>query len=379
VPAFVEDPQFVATALRTGLMRVAVYAIALNEVGHVARFLASSQGADLISVADTGSTDGTVAALRQGGAIVHQIAVRPWRFDDARNTSLALVPADIDVCVALDLDEVLSPGWREALEREWILDTTRGQYRFAWSHDKDGRPAVEYWYDRIHARHGYRCRHPCHECLYPDRIEERWRRIEGLRVDHWPDDGKSRGHYLPLLEAAVREDPTHPRNAHYLGREYFFRARHIDAEIELRRHLALPGATWLPENCASMRYIAKCRIALGDLDGAIEWLRRAVTIAPELRDPWVDFAEACYLRRDWPACHEAATRALAITADPMIYQNDPRSVGATPHDLASLAAWNLGHREEALAHAERAAELEPSDERLVNNVATIRALLETER
>jgi tetratricopeptide (TPR) repeat protein len=357
-------------------MRIAVYAIALNEVGHVGRFLAANAGADLISVADTGSTDGTVEALRHGGATVHQITIRPWRFDDARNASLALLPGDIDVCVSLDLDEVLNPGWRHALEAAWTPDTTRGQYPFAWSHDKDDRPAIEYWSDKIHSRHGYRWRHPCHECLYPDRIEERWKRIEGLRVDHWPDAGKSRGQYLPLLEVAAREDPMHPRSAHYLGREYFFHGRHVDAEIELRRHLALPGANWPAENCASMRYIAKARMALGDLDGAIEWLRKAAATAPELRDPWVDLAEACYLRRDWPGCHEAALRALAITADPMIYMNDPRSAGATPHDLASLAAWNLGNREEALGHAERAAALEPSDERLANNVVTIRALLE---
>lgn len=56
---------------------VAVYAISLNEEQHVRRFLESVREADVLVVADTGSTDGTVAALHERGAQVHRIAIRP--------------------------------------------------------------------------------------------------------------------------------------------------------------------------------------------------------------------------------------------------------------------------------------------------------------
>ena len=52
-------------------MKVAVYAIALNEVRFVERFMASAREADLVVVADTGSTDGTAAALDREGVVVH--------------------------------------------------------------------------------------------------------------------------------------------------------------------------------------------------------------------------------------------------------------------------------------------------------------------
>ena len=99
-------------------MKIAVYAIAKNEAKHVQRFMASTKGADGVFVLDTGSTDDTVKALIAAGAKVEQRFVEPWRFDTARNTALAMVPVDIDACVILDLDEVLVPGWRAALEKE---------------------------------------------------------------------------------------------------------------------------------------------------------------------------------------------------------------------------------------------------------------------
>ncbi|MEO8715706.1 MAG: hypothetical protein ABI369_11890 [Acetobacteraceae bacterium] len=360
-------------------LRVAVYALALNERANVERFMASCAGADLVVVADTGSTDGTPEALSGAGAMVHRIAVSPWRFDDARNATLALVPHDIGVCVSLDMDEVLSPGWRDLLDRAWVPGTTRVRYPYVWSHSADGAPAVRFYAEKIHARHGYRWRAPCHEGLFPDRIDPRTVTVEDLRIDHWPDASKPRSEYLPLLEAAVREDPDDARSAHYYARELFFHARHAVAEAEFHRHLALPGAIWGLERCASMRYIAKCRIALGDLRGAASWLRQACIEAPEARDPWVDLAEALYLLEDWVGCRDAAIRALLIRQATADYINDPRSDGPLPHDLASIAAWRMGLREEALLHAEAAASVDPRDGRLADNVVTIRKIIERGR
>jgi len=199
-----------------------VYAIALNEVQFVDRFMDSVGEADLVLVADTGSTDGTVERLRERGAVVHSVSIRPWRFDDARNTALALIPDDIDVCVTVDLDEVLETGWSERLRSAWVPGTTRGRYLYVWSHNSDGSPGVQFMGDRVHARHGYRWRHPCHETLYPDRTEEHYVDL-GYEHHHWPDESKSRGQYLPLLEVAAAEAPHDPRSVHYLGREYMFR------------------------------------------------------------------------------------------------------------------------------------------------------------
>ena len=108
------------------MTKVAVYSIALNEILHVERYMKACEGADYIIVGDTGSTDGTAEKLRELGATVYDISIKPWRFDAARNAALALVPADADVCVILDLDEVPQPGFFDKVRKGWKSDATIG-------------------------------------------------------------------------------------------------------------------------------------------------------------------------------------------------------------------------------------------------------------
>jgi len=111
-------------------MKIAVYAISKNEEQFVQRFCDSAKDADLILIADTGSTDDTVKLALECGAKVHDICISPWRFDKARDAALAMIPRDFDVCISLDLDEILEDGWREEIERVWTAETTRLRYKF---------------------------------------------------------------------------------------------------------------------------------------------------------------------------------------------------------------------------------------------------------
>lgn len=353
-------------------MKIWIYAISKNERKHVDRFMASCAGADGVSVLDTGSEDGTPERLRELGADVGRLVIKPWRFDEARNAALELVPEDVDVCVALDLDEVLAPGWREAIEAAWSEGTTRGRYLYVWSHDMSGGDGVTFWADKIHARHGYHWQYPVHEVLRSDWPETQ-RVIPGLRIDHWPDDTKSRGSYLPLLELAVSEDPANDRNTHYLGREYMFHRRYGAAIETLMRHLALPTATWKAERAASMRYIAQCCDALGDWESAAHWLTRAASEAPTQREAPYTLAQLYYRREDWPLCRYWAMRTQAITERDYNYMTDPAAWGPGPYDLEAIADWQLGIYDEALSAAQKAHELAPDDERLRRNLDIIRA------
>jgi tetratricopeptide (TPR) repeat protein len=350
-------------------MKVAVYTIALNEAPLVDRYMDAVGEADLVAITDTGSTDGTVDRLRHRGATVHQLSIRPWRFDDARNASLALLPDDVDVCVVVDLDEVLPVGWRDVLEREWG-DATRGRYLYVFNHLPDGSPDLSYWHDRIHARHGYRWVYACHEHLVADRIDERYTTLT-FEMHQYADRNKSRAHYLELLEVNAAEHPHLPRAAHYLGREYVYLERWSDALRELVRHVEMPESVWGPERAASYRLMAQCLTALGRDDEAIEALRSATEEAPQLRESWVALAQGRHDRRHWQECFDAATRALAITTRPSDYFNEGWAWGARADDLASVSAWWLGRVDEALDHARRAAAIDPGDERLRANVEYI--------
>jgi glycosyltransferase involved in cell wall biosynthesis len=351
-------------------MKVAVYTIAKNEEQFVERWAESAKDADYLLIADTGSTDDTVKKAKKLGVNIANISINPWRFDDARNASLAHLPADIDYCIALDMDEVLLPGWREELEKALADEVTRVRYKYTWSWNKDGTPGLQYGGDKIHTRNNYRWKHPVHEVLVTDRFEEKqgW---YGLEIHHYPDHSKSRGQYLPLLKLSTIEDPDDDRNAYYYARELFFAQAYAEATKEFERHLSLPKARWGAERAASYRYLAKCN------PGHIkEYLLKAIAEDPQRREPRVELAYHAYDKQDWQLCYEHATAAILVEEKPLDYLCESFAWGEVPYDLASISAWNLGKKEDALKYAEVALTHKPEDKRLQENLTFFKAALQ---
>lgn len=343
-------------------MKVAVYTIAKDEASHVERWALSAVDADYRVICDTGSQDKTVTIARDLGVSVFVKPFTPeqWRFDAARNLSLAMVHPDADYCVALDMDEVLQPGWRDALEDAWERGLTRPRYLYTWSWNDDGSPGLTYYGDKIHTRNGYRWRHPVHEVITPDGIEER-QGVVDMEIHHYPDATKSRGQYFPLLRLAVEEDPDDDRNAFYFARELYYHRQVDEAVQEFKRHLALPRARWAPERARSMRYLAEL------LPGEREsWLLRACGECPDRREPWVDLAQHYYQTGNWSGCYAAAVRALGIKSRPVEYLSEPHAWGPTPFDLAAISAYHLGLP--ALQYGQEAVNLAPHDKRLQDNL-----------
>jgi glycosyltransferase involved in cell wall biosynthesis len=342
-------------------MKIAVYAIAKNEEQFVERFCNSAKDADLILIADTGSTDDTAIKATEHGALVYDICVYPWRFDTARDTALALIPKDYDVCISLDLDEVLQDGWREEIERVWKADTTRLRYKFDWG------CGIEFYYEKIHHRHGYYWKNPVHEYPMPRfGTNEVYAQTDKLLVVHKPDNTKSRGQYLPLLELSVKEDPHEPRNAFYYARELTFYSKWLDAIVALNKYLDMPEATWANERAYAMRLLGKCYDKLNQ-DGR-DWYTKACNTAPNTREVWVELAQSCYYKSDWQACYDACTRALQIKDKELVYTMNPDVWGALPHDLLAISAYNLGNKEDAITHGKLALEFEPDNTRLIKNL-----------
>lgn len=343
-------------------MKIAVYTIALNEEQFVEKWYNSAKEADYLLIADTGSTDGTIALAKSLGINVVSISIKPWRFDDARNASLAYIPNDIDYCIALDMDEVLVEGWRKGLEAV-PKQTTRPRYKYTWNWNEDGTPGLQYGGDKIHSRHGYRWKHPVHEVMNTDRIVEIQNWID-LEIHHHADNTKPRSQYMPLLAQSVKEDPLDDRNAFYYARELFFYGEFEQSIKEFERHLSLPRAVWKPERAASMRYIAKMSTG----NEKEEWLKKAASEAPDRREAYVDLAELYYSAQSWGPCLDAAENALDIVEKPLEYLCEEYAWGSAPWDYAAIAAYNLGKTEEALEYGMKAVELNPTDERLQRNL-----------
>lgn len=346
------------------MIKIAIYAISKNEEQFVERFIKSANDADTVLIADTGSTDNTAALARELGASVYDIAITPWRFDIARDAALVLLPRDIDVCISLDLDEMMEPGWREEIERVWKKgETTRLRYKFDWG------CGISFYYEKIHARHGYHWHHPVHEYPVPDlRIKEVYAHTDKLLVSHHPDPNKSRGQYLDLLKLAVTEDPACPRNAFYYARELTFYRKWVDAIVALFKYLDNPKANWPNERCYAYRLLGKSYEQLNQSDEALKYYDLACKEAPNTREPWVEKAMCHYARKEWQQCLECAEQALTIKDKQLVYTMDPSVWGAKPHDLLAISAYHLNDKNKAIEQGTIAVELEPQDIRLQNNL-----------
>ena len=336
--------------------KIAVYTIVLNEEAHIERWASSCAEAEYRVVVDTGSTDGTVEAAKDMGCTVHKININPWRFDVARNVALALVPSHARYCIALDADEVLVNPWKEEL-LSLPKVVTRVRYLYTWSWDKNGSPGLQYNGDKIHARNGFHWMHPVHEVITPYVNEQ----IEGfcdLEIHHYPDSSKPRD-YLPLLELSVRENPSNDRNAHYLGREYYFKGDYENAAAELTRHINMSG--WGVEQAQSCIYMFK-------IEKKKEWLEKAVDLAPGRREPLVELAVHHYEKSQWSLCNVYAKQSLSIKEKPLEYLCSEEAWGSLPYDMAAISFYHLGNKKEAIENGKMACKLSPKDERLNRNL-----------
>ena len=347
-------------------MKIAVYTIAKNEERFIKRWANSTEEADYRLILDTGSTDGSfeeydnVFGWRESHSHIASHVFDPWRFDHARNHALSMLPADIDYCIALDMDEVLQPGWREALETFLTDNPTvnRPRYKYVWSWNEDGTEGLVYGGDKIHARHGYHWKHPVHEVITPFAGEAQGF-VPGLEIHHHSDPTKSRSQYLPLLELAVREDPDNDRNQFYLGREYFYQgntqlaAKHLTMAILLSK--------WPPERAAAYRILYK-------MNGDVGNLYKALQQDPTRKETLVALALHYHNEGNWVASGQFAGDAIAIREKPLDYLCEADAWGWLPFDLAAIACYHQGYMESAFIYGSQALGMNPSDERLRANM-----------
>lgn len=283
--------------------RIAAYMICKDEELFIERCLESLADVDEVVIGDTGSTDKTLELIqayadnRDYHPIVKlkKLNVSPWRFDDARNAVLSYVSPDIDLCVSIDADEVLeSENFIGAIREAWWnelwkgVEVTRFNHSFMthWNWDKpEEAPNISrHFHERVHARFNYRWVHPVHEKLVSDSEVASWC-VDAL-MKQMPDNGKSRSSYGPMLEQAVKEDPTDWKLWSFLANERS-QAGEIDGALSALNEATKHGGDGV--------FIAWRRAALfefkGDFGNARQELQKAVELNPNLRESHVMQAE----------------------------------------------------------------------------------------
>ena len=297
-------------------MKFAIYAIVKNEEKHIQKFISyhlqELQEQDSFIILDTGSTDNTTNIINKYANKIKLFThvFEPFRFDDARNMSLDLVPLDVDFCISLDADETLSKGWRQKIEDALEPLTTKLHfpYIYSWQDDKQTIPNSTAYQEKCHSRHGYRWIHCVHERVEwnknPD--DEKRKVVETPVLIHHPDESKERN-YLPLCIQACKEDPDDYWSSNYLVQEYQKQNKIDEALDEALRFLTITNDAC--KNNLTTKYgkdivaVKQLRASIcteiaamyasskQNIEQAIAWAMRAIGEAPEVRDNWLCAAE----------------------------------------------------------------------------------------
>ena len=298
-----------------GQPRIGAYTICRNESKFVRRWIESmycnGKGADKAYILDTGSEDNTVQLFKdtikelgipEDWLKLETTSYEKFRFDIARNDNLNMITDDdnMDALVEVDLDEILIedfwPDVRAVIAEH--PNFKRIHYLYAWNHDDNGNPKRVFWYDKVHPAKYVHWIHPVHEILIvddPNRDGVYNLDKDKIYLHHHADNKKSRKFYLELLELRAEEAPEDIYGLFYLMREYTF---HDTASLKalnaaIRGYTTIISKGWQDDmDCLPFFTLAIADIYknLGLKEDAEFYYKRALAIAPHLRQPYISYA-----------------------------------------------------------------------------------------
>lgn len=356
-------------------MKICVYAICKNEAKFVQQWLNNVSEADYIVVLDTGSTDGTYKMLKEDSRVtrVERKVIKPWRFDVARNESLALVPDDTDICVCTDFDELFEPGWAQVIRDNWKPGVDRFFYTYAWSHTELGEPSDIFKYDKIHTKKNYHWIYPVHEVLQfepKDRLQNVIDVQGKIFLHHYPDKTKDRKFYFDLLKLSTEENPTDCHVQMLYAREFLLRGDKTSAELEYLKCLRMPEI----DEPRRKEVLLHCLITLAAIyeekkkyDLTIWYCHEFIKTDPTFREPYLLLSEVYNIMGLYTLSEAHCKTALEYCYQHYSWVERKETYLGWLEDVLSVAQYHLGKLEEARINIEAALTHNPNNVRILQN------------
>jgi tetratricopeptide (TPR) repeat protein len=182
-------------------------------------------------------------------------------------------------------------------------------------------------------------------------------------IRHQPDNNKSRAQYLTMLEQAFQDDPKDQRMLVYLIREYGFHKRYEDV---IRVAEAIDETGWDVERAAACRNTGDACTHMGRTEDALAWYQSGTNVLPSEPEPWCALAQYHYFQKNWQDCYDASLKGLDTL--PQKHYLAESNAMFRLSDFASLSAWELGLKKEAITYANKAVSI-TRDQRILDNLA----------
>lgn len=363
-------------------MKLCAYTICKNESKHVDTWVNGLKDeVDYICVLDTGSTDDTLEQFKKYPfVIVEQKEIKPWRFDNARNESIKLIPEDADVAMVVDLDEVYRPGFREKIEKAFNdgYNLISGyKIVFDESGNQTSNIGEELSLPIIADIRNWHWEYPVHEYpVYYDESKIKEIVVDDVVCEHRPEPEsvKSRKQYIDILKNWYESsDPPdaiclEKYSVELWSRGYKDEAYKITMESidKVVNHSDYTGKITLYRNAMNAAILARL---YGDDDKVLHYVEMAKSSGVLTRSLYVTESEAyANVFNDYEKAIESSLKALEITeinSKPYIEDKNLFNHGNIEHDLA-FYYYKLGKYSEAAKYEELALDAEYTSERADN-------------
>ena len=339
-------------------MKVSLCMIVRDEEKTLGRCLEGAKGlADEIVVVDTGSKDNTASIAEK---YTDRLFSYQWEDDFAAARNFSFSHASGDYLLWLDADDVISPEdaqkflqLRKELEKTGA-DTVMCPYRSG---------GLVYLRERVVKNcPDAKWRGHVHECIPPfGKIMK-----SGFTVEHLPREKAQSMRNLRIYEKWAEREPLSPRDLFYFGRELFDHKLYTQAEAILTEMLA--GGGWYVNKIEACRIVANCRLAKGDLAGALGALFKSFQYGEPRSSVLCDIGALFKMQKKYREAvywYEAALSSRDHSAEGDFELPDCRTV--VPLLELVVCHFALGEREKALEYHKKSEAAAPDHPSVIFN------------
>ena len=339
-------------------LKLAIYGICKDEIANVKKYVECFSKADYVCILDTGSIDGTWEYLQEAqkdypNLIIDQKIIDPWRYDDARNYSLTLVPDDVTIYFMMDLDEQIKENdWPEIIKSSWDPLFSRMSYIYNRRIDPDTGAILQKFIEyRIHNK-TWHYQGVVHEQLHDftgkrEFFADECRQIP-IEVWHYPTN-PNREIYIELCERGVQEQPNNWIMHLQLAAEYEVHEKWDQAINEYRTIIAEE------ENLAPAE-LGRCYASLGRILGlidkkeeALRVLEKGRKVIPDCGDNYFLAAEIYFNQKNYESSASLCKTGLA-NAGSNQWCTIVSTEGYYPYFLLGLSLYYLNKKIEAMGY-----------------------------
>ena len=371
------------------MYKIAVYAICKNEIHNVDEWMKNVQEADYICVLDTGSTDGTYEKLLEYQQkdpqryIIQQKTYNPWRFDEARNDSMKLIPADASICVCTDFDERLADNWSDLVKGAWFDECILCFYMYAHDFTENGEPSRTIWYCKIHNNSKkWHWQYPLHEVLYYEDYKDKpfpqelTCVIPGpfilLKHYHRKNNGTD---YLELAKLRHEENKQDETSAIYLAHECFYRGKFEEC-IEYIKNVLLKEYDFKTQLYLTSTYmfLGKALMILNRAEEAKDAFQKGIQADPTYRDNYLCLAQYYASLGQYEQVVTTVHECFQKSRHYWSWLEQPNTWDWIPWDLLTVGYYNIGAIDMAKFTSKIAHDMNPTDERIANNYKFFQSL-----